>query len=278
MLEPLRDISSSGALRDLDLSEASGIVPSTRQSNTFWSQNDSGNDPDLFAYDSTGASLGVVHVHGAKNTDWEAVSIGPCAESSCLYIADVGDNNAQRPVVTMWRVPEPLSTDTATPPANALRFSYPQGPRDVESMWIGPDTTIWLISKRPLFAPGGTARPAQLYKLPAALWSQSGVQMATLVDSLPITPRVADDFGWPNDAALSPPDSLRTRKVAVRTSDRVYIFAADTISGRPGALEHVCRVDLLNERQGEGVTWLPDRRLMFISEGRRSPLHVGRCP
>ena len=31
----------------------------------------------------------------------------PCGNGSCLYIADIGDNDAKRKEVTIYRVPEP---------------------------------------------------------------------------------------------------------------------------------------------------------------------------
>ena len=100
----LASITTIGSLRAPGLIEASGVVRSTRSDNAFWSQNDSGNEADLFAYDSTGASLGVARVAGARNRDWEAIAIGPCTEGSCVYIGDVGDNGARREQVTIWRV------------------------------------------------------------------------------------------------------------------------------------------------------------------------------
>ena len=62
--------------------------------------NDSGHEPLLFAFDSTGRSRGVWRVNGARNLDWEAAASGPCEAGSdrrCLYIGDVGDNEARKP-------------------------------------------------------------------------------------------------------------------------------------------------------------------------------------
>ena len=94
VVTPLRDLSQLGAFSNRGLVEASGLVRSEINAGVYWSQNDSGNDESLFAYDSTGASLGVTRVTDAFNRDWEAIALGPCAIGSCLYIGDVGDNGA----------------------------------------------------------------------------------------------------------------------------------------------------------------------------------------
>lgn len=278
VIPPLSAISAVGALKDDGLVEASGVVRSTRRDNAFWSQNDSGNEAELYAYDSTGASLGVARVNGARNRDWEAIATGPCIEGTCIYIGDVGDNAARRDNVTMWRVIEPTPGDTVTPLAAELRFSYVDGPRDVEAMWVSPDTTVWLLTKRPVFRGDGTSRPAQLYRLPASVWSARGAAVAILVDSLPIAPLASNNLTWITDASLSAPDSAGARHLAVRTYGEIFVFAADSVTGRPGALEHHCSLAPLHQRTGEGVVWLTDGRLLFNAEGRGSPLQAGRCP
>ena len=274
----LASITTTGTLKATGLVEASGVVGSTRTDNAFWSQNDSGNEAELFAYDSTGASLGIAIVNGARNRDWEAIATGPCAEGSCVYIGDIGDNGASRAQVTIWRVSEPMVGDTLTAPAAELRFSYPDGPRDVEAMWVSPDATVWLLTKRPMFRADGTSRPTQLYRLPASLWTDGGEHVAMLVDSLPIIPLASNERSWITDASLSPPDSTGVRHLAVRSYEQIFVFSADAMTGRPGALEHRCSLVPLRQRMGEGVVWLPDGRLLFTAEGRGSALQAGRCP
>jgi hypothetical protein len=50
-------------------------------------------------------------------TDWEDVAAGPCPGGRCLYVADIGDNTASRPSVTVYRVPEPRPGEPARAPA-----------------------------------------------------------------------------------------------------------------------------------------------------------------
>src|SRR5215831_3895936 len=61
-----------------ELIENSAAANSFAQPGVVFTINDSGNDPLLFAFDTTGADRGVWRVQGATNVDWEAASIGPC--------------------------------------------------------------------------------------------------------------------------------------------------------------------------------------------------------
>ncbi len=279
-LAPVSEVTVHGTLQQRGLTEASGVATSAADDNVFWSQNDSGNDAELFAYDSTGADLGVTRVMGAENKDWETIARGPCAAGSCLYIGDVGDNEAKRKQVVLWRVAEPSPGDSLSGPAQSIRIRYPDGPRDVEAMWVAPDTSLWLLTKRPLQGMNASLRPAQLYRVPPAAWTtpSEASYVAELVDSLPIVALASNDRSWITDAALSGPDSTGARRLAVRTYRTLYVFAADSSSGRPGALLATCDLAVLRERLGEGLAWRPDGRLLFVAEGRGARVQSARCP
>src|SRR6185503_16943737 len=59
--------------------ETSAAAMSTKQSGVLFTITDSGNEPRLFAVDTTGALRGVWSITGATNVDWEAVTIGTCS-------------------------------------------------------------------------------------------------------------------------------------------------------------------------------------------------------
>ena len=277
-LQALRELQTTGRYAEPDLIEASGVVASTRAPGVYWSQNDSGNDERIFAFDSTGRALGAVRVRGSHNRDWEAIAIGVCPQGSCLYIGDVGDNAAHRDSVIVWRIPEPLPMDTVSPQAERMYVRYQDGPRDVEAMYVAPDSSIMLISKRPDRDPSGRERAARVYRVAPGSWHESHATRATIVDSLPIVPVARDSKTWITDAALSRADEHGVRKLAIRTYGDVYVFAVDTTTWRPGTLVARCSLRALRDGGGEGVTWLVDGRLLFNSEGSGALLHSGRCP
>ncbi len=274
---PLRDVERTGTLDSRALLEGSGVVVSPSTPGLLWALNDSGNDPDLFALTPQGHVRGVVRVQGAKNRDWEALGVGPCPEGQCLYAGDVGDNEGHRKSLQIYRVAEPVvptgigSVTTAAP----IIVRFADGGHDVEAMYVAPDTSIWFITKRPTSRQDGSKRPVHLHRLMRAQWSTE-VPLA-IEDSLPITPEDGMGRDWVTDASLSTPDSTGKRRLVVLTYGAVYVFEVDALSGKPGALVQRCAIPV-NERSAEGITWLPDRRVLLLSEGVGEPLYAGRCP
>ena len=294
-----RDVRHARIRGHRELVENSAAAMSTTQPGVLFTINDSGNDPVLFALDTSGADRGEWLVAGATNVDWEAASVGPCGgatagtrsagpvarstretRSSCVYIGDVGDNGEVRRQVTIYRVREPASNggkrwrDTVV--AEALPFRYADGPHDVEAMYVAPNGSITLITKRPRENVAGRLRPALVFTLPAVAWMSEGVVVADLTDSLPIVPGSAP-MRTITDAALSPDG----RYLAVRTYSQVYVFAADSATGRPRTSipPAVCSIAGVEDQPGEGVTWTGmGNRLLLTAEGRRSDLSIVSCP
>lgn len=280
----LRNVSTVAMHAPKLLKENSSATMSRRQPGVFFSINDSGNDPLLFGLDTTGADRGVWTILGSTNTDWEDSAIGPCSAdngASCVYIGDTGDNDAMRPGRVIYRVVEPDVVPSnsgkvvGSLKAEALLYRYQDRPHDVEAMYVPPNGDVVLITKRPISVRLGHFRDALVFRLSSSLWGSKTPVVATLVDSLPIVPG-SSPFRLITDAALSP-DS---KHLAVRTYAQVYIFATDSLTG---AVNHaiapsVCDVTSLSEYQGEGVSWANnDGRLIFTSEGKKSPLHIADC-
>jgi hypothetical protein len=101
----------------------------------------------------TGSLLGTFPLADAAASDWEDIAIGPkTGGGNYLYLGDIGDNNAAKSSVSVHRVVEPLSTSGATIAANAyttLNLTYPNGARDVESMFVDPISgDMFFITKR----------------------------------------------------------------------------------------------------------------------------------
>jgi hypothetical protein len=275
-----RDIATIRLHAPPELVENSAAAMSRTQPGVLFTINDSGNDPLLFAIDTTGADRGVWRVLGAKNVDWESIAVAPCnpgAQSSCVYIGDTGDNNGRHPFRVIYKVPEPKAAggrDTIT--AEELRYTYPDQAHDVEAMYVAPTGDVMLVTKRPLFGGGGRLRPALVFAIRAGAWRERRKAQAVLVDSLPIAPGSAP-LRLITDAALSPDIG----HLAIRTYAQLYIFATDR---RTGLVNHavppsVCNIVPLGEPQGEGVTWIDNRgRFAFTSEGRNAELHLATCP
>lgn len=137
------------------LTESSGVAPSRRRPGVYWTLNDSGDEPVLYATDSTGRDLGFVRVSGARNVDWEYLAIGPCVVSkdTCLYVADIGDNHASRRYVVIYRVPEPEppagpgDTLRSMPVLDSIVLRYPDHPHDAEALAVDRRGALLLVTK-----------------------------------------------------------------------------------------------------------------------------------
>lgn len=146
-----------GVLQSEELNEVSGIAASRKNAGVLWVHNDSGDKARIFAITSEGTLLGTYNLVGVDARDWEDIAIGPGPErgESYIYIGDIGDNNAARPMVFIYRVREPsvctsqrsLQADIENVERIALK--YEDGPRDAEVVMVDPrNGDLYIVSKR----------------------------------------------------------------------------------------------------------------------------------
>ncbi|GHE00230.1 WD40 repeat domain-containing protein [Streptomyces alanosinicus] len=240
-------------LKDPRIDESSGLAASRLHPGIYWTHNDSGDGPYVYAVDSrTGKTVARITLRGIGSPrDVEAISIGPHNE---IYLGDIGDNfGGKWPYVWIYRLPEPKELKDQTVSATQYVVKYANGPRDAESLIVHPKTgRVYIIDKK---EDGG-----HLYEGPATL-STSGANIFK-----PIAPV---DL-WATDAAFSPDG----RRLAVRGyfGGIYYDFDAGRIK-RAGQLE----VPL--QGQGEGVTYSADgTKLLYSSEGADSEVVAKDAP
>ena len=224
--------------------EASGVALSRRTPGILWSHNDSGR-ASLFAFDNAGNAKGRVELTDVSIDDWEDLAVGSCPEGSCLYVADIGDNDRVRREITIYRVPEPRPDDKTASPAEAWTITYPDGSRDAETLFATSSGQLFLVSKE-------DARTTALYRVPTPSGSGGPLRF---VAQLPLD-RVTG-------GAASPDGTW----VALRTNTELLFYpAADLVAGKNVRPR---RFDLkpLKERQGEGVAFGPDGVLYLVGEG-----------
>ncbi len=126
------------------LHELSGLAASARHPGLFWAHNDSDNDFRVYAIEESGAVRATLTLTGATPRDLEDIAVGPCAPGAqappCIYLADTGDNFQRRQQVRLYRLPEPEQLEDATLAVEVLPFTYPDGPRNAESLIIDART------------------------------------------------------------------------------------------------------------------------------------------
>jgi len=234
----------SFTIEDPRITESSGLAASRTHPGVYWTHNDSGDGPYVYAVDSrTGKTVATITMTGVgQPRDVEAISLGPDGN---LYVGDIGDNlNGSWDHVWIYRFPEPKALKDATVRATQFDVKYADGPRDAEALMVHPVTgRVYIASKNK----GGGG----LYEGPAELTSGS-TNVFRRVGEVP----------WVTDGAFSPDG----RELVLRSyfSARGYAFE----NGRLGA-DHPVRAPF--QRQAESVTYTADgSALMFGSEGERS--------
>jgi hypothetical protein len=241
----------SGTLVSLPgLPEASGLAASQRTPGRFWTHNDSG-QPVLFALDTRGTITGQLRVTGAKVEDWEALAIGPCEGGSCLYIGDIGDNDAERRRITVYRVPEPEQASGTAEVAETIHATYPDGAKDAETLFVAGGR-LHIVTK-------GENGPVAIYRFPATVKNGSTVQLERVGGNAPTRGGKA----WITDGSVSPDGQW----VALRSrSNLTFYRASDVLAGN---WREASTVDLtpLKEPQGEGIELGPDDTVYLAGEG-----------
>jgi hypothetical protein len=280
-----RVLEAVGAVPD-ELRESSGLAVSRTQSGVLWSHNDSGDGPNLYAIDMSGKLLAVFRVTGAMARDWEDIAAGPCpadastpagaAPSSCLFIADMGDNDQVRPDVSIYIVAEPRVSDagaSSTVAARTLRFRYPSGPTDAEALAVKPNGDLTIVSK-------GRSGTINFYSIPAAsvVKALASGEVITAVFAGNTGIRPDQRIGRLATAAAVSPDGMT---LAVRTYYEIYFFKQVTRRGesRWEDIGDTCALGDA-EPQGEAIDYLDAKTLLLSSERSRSrpgSIHRVQC-
>lgn len=229
-------------LQDPRITESSGLAASRLHPGIYWTHNDSGDGPYLYAVDSsTGRTVARVTLKGIGTPrDIEAISIGPGNE---IYVGDIGDNFGGRwPYVWIYRLPEPKQLKDQTVKATQYVVKYEGGPRDAESLVVHPKTgRVYIIDKH---EDGG-----HLFEGPAKL-STSGTNLFKPIAPIDL---------WATDAAFSPDG----QHLVVRG-----YFGGIAYDWNGGKIKKTGRLDVPLQRQGEGVTYSVDgKKLLYSSEG-----------
>ena len=207
------------SFRDPSITESSGVVASSIRDGIYYTHNDSGGLPELFAVDDLGCTLtryDLVDADGEPLTPWtdvEDIARGPHHGESVLWLGDIGDNNHQRREIAVYRVTEPNanasshgqsggcpSTDVQPATATTYRLAYPDTPHDAETLLADPtDGRLYVVTKFP-------AHHALVYAAPLELDADS-VNVLELVGAFAFPPSTTYDRD-PAEALQAEPPRL----------------------------------------------------------------------
>ncbi len=251
-------------LANRKINESSGLAASCRKAGLFWTHNDSGSKPIIFAFDLKGRDMGTWTIRGAANRDWEDMASFQMDGNCWLLLGDTGDNGRRRKTSRLYLAPEPVVDPNNPKPAGTIdvamtiEFSYDDGPQDCEAVAVDPNSrTVLLVSKR---------GKRTVYELPLPKLGQA-------MDK-PLTARTIAklDLGMAVGMDISP-DGARAI-VATYWQAAEYARApgetwADAF-GRRGR-----RIRVPGRKQGESICFGRDGKTVYLtSEGSPCPLLV----
>jgi len=232
-----------GRILDPFITESSGIVPSSSDTNLFWTHND-GSHPILFGIDRKGTTLFRFEIKGVAVTDWEDIARDGDGH---LYLGDIGNNEARRQLLMVHRFEEPKAgqRDGALSIQASWILRFPGEPFDCESLFIWK-THGYVISK--VFKNANAA----IYGFDLARTNVP--QVLSKVAELPVSsPVTAADI------------SSDGKMLGLVAKNGAYVFEIDGDVSRAGQVKaHFIK---FREGQIEGCCFVPEG-LLAVSEKR----------
>lgn len=264
-------------LTDPRLDEISGIAAGIRSPGVVYVQNDSGDSARFFALDSrSGAVLAEYDVPGASNVDWEDIAVArDAAGTPSVWLADIGDNDATRTQIQLYRVDEPR-VDTrqrdlrlTSAPAHVLRLRYPDGPHDAESLAVSPAGVPYVVTKSMLGR-------SEVFAVPDAT-SPAGVQTLRRVGTIRFTVTGTRGPFAPIGQLTATAADWQGSTFVVRTYTDAYFWTVDGGDLAAALRRPPIRMPLPEQPQGEGIC-LDGSRALIDSEGVGSAVYAVRVP
>lgn len=265
------------ALQDDRLNETSGIAASVAHPGLYYVHNDSGDSSRFFIISPDGSLKGIFYFngepglaqYGVRDCEDIAVGTGPQAGSSYVYVGDIGDNNAVRKYITIYRIKEPAlpaAGASANVVAEPLFLKYPDGARDAETLMADPiDKLLYVVSKR--------EDTVRVYSTP--LNFNTG-------DTLVLTKRASVYFeGSGEPKWITAGDIAQSgQQVLLKSYTKVYYWKRQsgeaiwqTLQRSPSILPYTLEV------QGEAIGFTTDGTGYYtVSEGVHAPIYYYKVP
>lgn len=262
-----------GSIQNPSVKESSGLIASRSTPGAYWTHNDSGDGPFIYAMNAEGQSLGTWRVNGAEADDWEDISIGPGPEQgkSYLYIGDIGDNEVARKEITIYRVLEPkpdaaLSGSSKknpeiTEPAEAITLRYPERKHDAEALIVHPQSgAVYIVTKEAMGNP-------TVFEAAAPLSTTEPVRLKSLGEL-----KIRSLFGGIITGGSISPDGKR---VALCDYFQAYELSLPAESQDFNDIwkQRLVSFNFGKREQGESITYrLDGQAVLGTSEGKRAQL------
>lgn len=229
-------------IKDSRVVESSGLA-ADQTSNLYWTVNDSGATGTVYGVQPDGAILGSLNFR-AKPVDVEAVAF----HDNLLYVADIGDNSAQRDFITVYYFANPRASGL-TLNYRSFDFSYPEGAQDAETLLVDPAGRLFIVTK---------GISGAIYAAPKSPKSQ-GVNELERVGDAPAT--ITDGTFLPDG-----------KRIALLSYGEVIVIDARKY-------RTVATAKIPKQPQAESLTVSLDGKSLLVgSEGKKSKVYAMKVP
>ncbi len=229
-------------LRDNRITESSALARDTA-AQRYWTANDSGSAGVVYAVQPDGKVSGTLR-YRAPVTDVEALAL----HDNRLYVADIGDNNRERSMVSVYYFLNPRANGL-TVTYNAYDFRYPDGAHDAETLLVDGAGRLYIVTK---------GADGAVYAAPT---EPSRDDVNELEKVGPAPPLVTDGVFLPGD-----------RQIALLTYSSVIVLDAQTY-------KQVATATIPAQRQAESLAVnLAGDGLLVGSEGKNSKVYAMPVP
>jgi hypothetical protein len=259
------------------MDETSGLAASAINPGIYYAHNDSGDTSRFFAITMDGKLKNTVYYTGDKIlrrrgvVDCEDIAVGPgpVKGKSYVYMGDIGDNNAKRKFITVYRMEERKNwgTDSIAQTASVpLYLKYPDGAKDAEAMMIDPvEKLLYIITKR--------GDSVGVYTTPLKYKAN---------DTLSLTFRGKlffkglKPFKWITAADVS----ADGKQILVKNYEKVYYWQRNATESIWQTLKRAPQeLPYKQEKQGEAIAFTPDGKGYYTtSEGVYAPIYYYKIP
>lgn len=229
-----------GKVTSEKLTEISGMAPSGIYPETFWVNNDSGDDAKIYLINLEGELIASLELPSAENRDWEGVATG----DGYIFVGEIGDNRAIYPDKRIFRIPEPQGVDLSkrgqtlvAQRPEVMQFNFADAQRDSESLAYDPlEKQLLIISKR--------EEQVKVYTTPFVATAPEEMLLLESHTTLDMTQATSADI------------ALDGSKILVKTYMNIYFWKRaegqsliEALSTTPTVLNYE------PEPQGEAIAW-----------------------
>jgi PKD repeat protein len=216
----------------------------------FWTFNDHG-DNEIYQIADNGTYISALTITNATVSDWEDMTSDVNRQN--LYIGDIGNNQGNRTNLKIYKIPYPTSNTTAK--AEEIRFSYPDGNFDCESIYHR-NGFIYLVTK--------SNPTTRLYKIPDV----AGIYTATLVGTFSTNDNVTSADMSPDGSTviLLAERSLAPVGLPGQYESRLHLFTGFT-GENPFTGNHSILAIANNYTQKEAVCFSSNYEVYLTDEG-----------